>query len=170
MVMYVPELVEEIPKTILLKHLEEEAPAFMRTILNLTLVPLGVGGRLRLPVVTTDRRLKSMALNTTPLERFVESAVYYAPGQRVLFQDFFEAFEKSLDPAEDTGWTRRRVSNELPERFPTGRGNYNKMYIGNMSLEPIADGEDSAEPLICVNGRLKLKSEVEEQNEQSVSA
>lgn len=170
MVIYVPELVEEIPKTILLKRLEEEAPAFMRTILNLTLVPLGVGGRLRLPVITTDRRLKSMSLNTTPLERFIDSSAYYAPGQRVLFQDFFEAFEKSLDPAEDTGWTRRRVSNELPERFPTGRGNYNKMYIGNMSLEPIIDGEESAEPLICVNGRLKLRSEIEEQNEQSVSA
>ena len=38
-----------------------------------------------------------MSLNTTPLERFIDSSAYYAPGQRVLFQDFFEAFEKTLD-------------------------------------------------------------------------
>ena len=114
-----------------------------------------------MPVVATDRKKKSESLNTTALERFIEAEVHYAPGLRVLFQDFYAAFEKSLDPAEDTGWTRRRVSNELPERFPTGRGNHNKMYVGNVSLQPIADGDESAAPLISVNGRLKLKTEVE---------
>lgn len=169
-VIYVPELINEIPKTILTKRLEEEAPAFMRTILNLVLVPLGAGGRLRLPVVSTDRKKKSESLNTTALERFIEAEVHYAPGQRVLFQDFYAAFEKSLDPAEDTGWTRRRVSNELPERFPTGRGNHNKMYVGNASLQPVVDGEENAAPLISVNGRLKRKTEVEEQQQNEQSA
>ncbi len=165
-VTYVPEIVDEIPKSILMARLEEEAPAFMRTILSLVLAPAEAGGRLRLPVISTDRKKKSESLNTTALERFIEAEVYYSPGQRVLFQDFHAAFEKSLDPAEDTGWTRRRVSNELPDRFPTGRGNHNKMYVGNVSLQPVADHEENAVPLISVNGRLKLKTEIEEQNEQ----
>jgi hypothetical protein len=63
-VAYVPALPRgtEIPKAILIERLKEEAPNFLRTILDLPLPP--IMGRMRLPVVETSSKLHAIESNT----------------------------------------------------------------------------------------------------------
>lgn len=64
-VLYVPALArgQEIPKSLLMERLKQEAPHIMRTIMDLQLPPLY--GRLRLPVVSTGNKA-SMAADSLP--------------------------------------------------------------------------------------------------------
>ncbi len=94
---YVPDLVHEIPKKILLGKLEEEAPDFMQTIMDVQLPP--VAGRLRVPVVTTDHKQQAERLARNALEEFLAEHCHEVPGSKVLFAEFHEAFHKRL-PSE----------------------------------------------------------------------
>ena len=66
-VIEVPDLLpgQEIPKTTLLAKLEEEAPHFMHTLLNMELPE--VQGRMRLPVIDTYKKQQSADMQRTSL-------------------------------------------------------------------------------------------------------
>ena len=70
---YVPDLIEDIPKKTLLPRLEEEAPHFMRTLMDMQLPP--VVGRLRLPIVTTNHKQQAEQLSRNELEEFFDGAL-----------------------------------------------------------------------------------------------
>lgn len=135
--MYVPPLLQEIPKPALLKALEDEAPHFMATLLGLPMP--SSNSRLRLPVLDTTGKTLAAESNKTDLEEFLTDVCYEIPGQRILFKDFYNKFLDTLSPAEQINWPKRRIRQMLPEDFPMGRGNGGNIFIGNLSF-------DQAEP------------------------
>jgi hypothetical protein len=82
-VIHVPNLQpgDEIPKRILMSRLEEEAPHFMRTLLDLSLPQ--VEGRLRLPVIRTKSKFRAEELNRSPLEEFIRDRCHNIPGASI---------------------------------------------------------------------------------------
>ena len=86
---------QEIPKKTLLAKLEEEAPHFMYTLMNLQLPPLT--GRLRLPVVATPSKVRTEELNKSALQRFLEECCQSKKDAKSLsFGEFYDAFQKCL--------------------------------------------------------------------------
>jgi phage/plasmid-associated DNA primase len=157
-VIEVPDLLkeEDIPKEVLLKLLEDEAPAFMHTLLNMELPQ--AQGRLHLPVVDTYKRQRSQDMSRDSLEAFIHDNTHYAPGEKILFSDFFDKFIEWMDTSERFEWSKTKVSRALRSDTPSGSaGGKNQRYVGNLSWEPAKDPDSM--PLVCSNGRLKQKED-----------
>jgi len=158
MVIEVPDLLDEqeIPKKLLLQKLEDEAPHFMQTLMSFELPQ--VSTRYRLPLVDTEKRQRSQEMQRSPLETFIAEQCHHAPGEKILFADFFERFIKWIDPAERFEWSKSKASRSLPSDTPSGAsGGGNQRYVGNVSWEPCKDID--ATPYICANSRLRLKED-----------
>lgn len=142
---------QEIPWPRLKTKLEEEAPAFLRTLLDLNVPPSN--GRLRIPVVETAEKRRAMELTMDELRLFLRERCYYVPGAKMKFSDFYDAFVETLPPLQREKWTRYRVSSSLPSNFPTGRCGEGVTYIGNISFEDVkVEGEPK--PYVRYSGRL----------------
>lgn len=146
---YVPPLVEEIPKETLLDKLIAEGPAFMRTMMDWN-IPNSIG-RLKLPVIETRAKEDIIASNRSLLEAFVQDRCYKTDGAAVALEEFLDAFYGTMDTVERTDWPRGMVRKELSETFPIGRLTSGKDYIGNLTLK--ADVKPTTK-LICDNGKL----------------
>jgi hypothetical protein len=155
--LYVPALSvdQEVPKMILKKQLEKEAPHFLRTLMDLEIPD--TDGRLRIPVLQTHNKEMLEALNTTPLDRFLDE-VYYKRGHKVLFSKFVTKFHESMPVEERAFWTSNRITRNLPsQKHPTGKwGGNGDTYIGNLSFEKHA--EEDVE-LVLHNRRLRPKTD-----------
>ena len=161
-VVNVPDLLpdQEIAKEKLIVLLTEEAPHFMYTLMNIDLPE--PSGRLRIPIVVTDSKVRSEEDNRTSLEEFIGDCCYEAPGVLTLFKDFFDAFYESLTANEKSEWTKAKVLKGLPSRFPTGLAEGNKKAIANLSLEKVTVSPD-AKPLIYANDQFITKEKNKEQ-------
>lgn len=147
---YVPELQEQIPKAILLEKLVAEAPAFLRTLMDVELPQLT--GRLRVPVVETEHKHRVQQLSKSSLSIFIEEHLHSVSGSMIEFAEFYSRFMEACPPEDKSNWTRVKVSKALPVKFPSGAGTGNKTFIINASWSPdTAPGE----PLIVLNGRIK---------------
>jgi hypothetical protein len=155
-VIEVPDLLpeEQIPKSILMKSLEEEASHFMYTLKNLVLPK--VQGRMRLPVVDTYKKQQSEDMQRTPLESFIKDQCFPAPGEKIKFAEFYEKFIEWMDPEDRYQWSKIKVSRSMPSDTPVGASNDNVRFIGNLSFSPNEIKPDAL-PLISANGRLRLK-------------
>lgn len=89
---YVPPLDPgaEIPKATLLERLRVEAPAFLRTILDITLPPLL--GRLRLPMVETAEK-KAAILDRSPVAQFIADCCTFKPEAKVAKAAVYQAYK-----------------------------------------------------------------------------
>ena len=130
---YVPDLVEDIPKKTLLGRLEDESPHFMRTLMDLQLPTLA--GRLRIPIVTTGHKQEAEQFARNALEEFLAEHCHEIPGVKVPFAEFYEAFQKWLPAEGRHQWSRIKTSRAMPTRFPVGAGTDNKRFIGNIAWE-----------------------------------
>jgi hypothetical protein len=91
-----------------------------------------------------------------PLKLFLDECVY-AAGNLTLFSDFYEAFQDWLSPDERGAWmSKAKIARHLPLKFPYGRHNNNKRYVGNLSLEPIIGS--SNEIVVLSEGRLYVQA------------
>ena len=109
---------QEVAKKTLLVKLEEEAPHFMYTLMNLQLPPLT--GRMRLPVVGTPSKSRTEELNKTALQIFLEECCQAKKDAQVLrFGEFYDAFQKCLDAGEKHRWSKIYISRELPNMHRT---------------------------------------------------
>ena len=129
--MYVPLPDKEIPKNRLISALEDEAPQFMATLLSLRLPE--PEHRLRIPVIITSNKEQAEDSNRDALEQFISEEFFYAPGQCVNFNEFFEQFQATLNRQEREYWNRRKVQQGIPQCFVVGRYSANKLCIGNIS-------------------------------------
>lgn len=132
---FVPDLKpgQEIAKPILLDRLRAEAPAFMRTILDLQLPPLT--GRLHLPVVSTQNKQAAEENNKTPVEMFIQTMCFDCPQARMDWGKFLTAYKTWLDPEEQDRWgSAQKVKKSLPEKYPFAIGNGSERQIGNLSF------------------------------------
>lgn len=130
--MYVDQLVREIPTRHMLKKLEEEAGYFMYTIMNLALPD--VEHRLRLPIVDTSSKEQLIDANKNALENFIDEYCFVAPGLTTSIDDFMAQFLSSLSATEIPYWNRSAVLNALPPCFPVGKVAGGKKHVGNLSL------------------------------------
>ncbi len=144
----------EIPRMQLRHYLEQEAPHFMRTIMDVTLP--SVEGRLRMPVIDTHNKSRAQELRRNPVEQFILENCHAVLGEKVLFSDFCERFMEWITPEEKSKWSKQKIGRELPQNHPSGVYTENKKYIGNLSWES-KQPEPNARPWIVVNGRLKAK-------------
>lgn len=156
-VIFVPSLQpgEEIDRTTLISKLEEEAPHFMRTIMDFTLP--SVEGRLWLPVINTSNKESAELASHNVLEMFINEQVFAAPGEIVEFQTFFSKFQESVSPEERYEWTKQKVIRSLPQNFAYGAYTDNKRMIGNISFDK--PGDPKAKPFVVHAGRLMLKKD-----------
>jgi hypothetical protein len=120
---------QEIPKMILMDRLREEAPAFMRTLLDLELPP--IVGRLRLPVLWTPNKdrlihtkqemlveeasFKNSAVRTINLKAFVETKCRLIPNRCVSKNKIFRACNDWLRSKSQHGYGGK-----------TGKGQFSK--------------------------------------------
>jgi hypothetical protein len=150
-VIHVPDLLpdQEIPKEKLIERLTEEAQHFMYSLMNMELPE--VVGRLRLPIVITDSKLRSEEDNRDAFEEFLADNCFEAPGALMPFKDLFDKFYESLTVNEKGEWTKQRAIKKLPSRFPTGNGPGNKKYVANISLEEVTSPD--AKPLLYLEGK-----------------
>jgi hypothetical protein len=144
----------EIPRMRLRAALEQEAPHFLRTILDVTLP--SVDGRLRLPVVDTYNKARAQELRRNPVEQFIAENCHVVRGEKVLFSEVCERLLAWVTPEERKQWSKQRIGRELPQDHPSGVHTDNKKFVGNLSWEP-KQPEPNARPWIVVNGRLRLK-------------
>lgn len=131
---YVGPLLEEIPKPILVRALEEEAPHFMATLMGMSLPTSDT--RLRLPILETAGKEQAAESNRNPLEEFIAEVAHYVVGEKILFKDFCASFTGSLSAFEQASWTRQKVRQNIPDQFPVGLSTHGQLYIGNLSLTP----------------------------------
>jgi len=132
-VMNVPSLEEEIPRDRLHELLREEAPHFMRTLLDYEIPE--AQGRLMLPVIETQSKADAAASNVNELEQFIGDNCYEVPGAAIKFQDFKEKFLASLEDFQRPDWKERLIRNAISEKYLVGRStSSNVTIIGNLSF------------------------------------
>jgi hypothetical protein len=150
---------DEIPKTVLKKNLEKEAPAFMTTIMEMDIPP--VEGRLRIPYITTASKANMEHQSLNSLMRFIEENTYNINGAMIKFADFFKRFQDWLSEDERGYWTNRRVTRSLPTRiYPTGQATGSgETHVGNIAWDT---NEEESEQLVLSGRRLRTKSEARE--------
>lgn len=130
--MYVEPLLEEIPKPILVKALTDEAPHFLSTLMHLSLPTSDT--RLRLPILDTAGKSQAAESNKNPLEEFIDESCFEVQGEKVLFKDFCARFFEALSAFELASWNKRKIRQNIPDRFPVGLSTGGQLYLGNMSL------------------------------------
>ena len=150
-VIHVPKLKEDIPKDILIARLIEEAPAFMRTLLD-TPIPSPIN-RFQIPVIETQDKAALQDLNRGSLDQFIREVCFQVPGEKILFSEFWSKFQEWLPPEERSEWSRRRLSFHLRGPNPIGAHTDNVRWIGNLSWEDKAVAPDT-QPWASLNGKL----------------
>lgn len=146
---------EEIPKGVLKKALENEAPHFMRTLMDLEIPP--AQGRLRIPVIATREKEQLEQLNMNSLLRFIGENTFQINGAKILFQEFYKKFQSALPEEEKGYWTNKKVSGKLPRIHPSGRaGGEGGTFIGNMAWD--SEVKTNGTELVLVDRRLRSRT------------
>lgn len=136
-----------IPKKQLIELLEKEAPDFLAALLHLELPKSN--DRLNIPVVSTDAKKVAEKSNQTYLDIFLEEVCHYAPGQTVLYADFYERFKEWVDVDQLGIWTKIRVGRELPKPYVKGRlQKNNQIYVGNVSFDGPSEANGTTELIL----------------------
>ena len=152
----------EIPHQVLMQRLDAEGEHFMRTLCDLEIPP--PEGRLRIPFINTDSKRRFEEMQRTDLEVFLHDRCLYKPGAAVLWKDFYNTFLRGLSEEERGFWSKRRVSQGLPDHYPTGGFDpKNTTYVGNIVIDPKEEptpDELRRMPLVRDKGRLKLRDDV----------
>ena len=152
----------EIPKAVLYDKLDEEAPHFMRTLVDIELPP--AEGRLRIPFINTASKNRYEELMRDDLDAFIQDRCRVVPGEVVKLQDFYSAFIKTVPDTEIAKWNTNKISRRLPDELPTGAmGHDNVTYIGNLVIDPKKDTPAEhfeRSPYVRHRGRLYLEKVV----------
>jgi hypothetical protein len=130
---YVKEIepINLIPKSKLLKMLEQEAPDFLASVLNLEL-PDTID-RLRIPVVTTSEKEALTKINTPLVDLFLEQECEYCDCSMILYSEFYERFVNWVSEGDPLQYTKRKLVKELPPKILKGRSRKNnQVYLGRI--------------------------------------
>jgi len=143
---------ELIPKRNLLELLQAEAPDFLQAILTLEVPPSN--DRLNIPVITTQIKQQASRANYSYLESFIDEMCYEVDGEWIKYTDFYERFIEWLGPVDEkVSWTKHRVRDEIPPKFPYGAAANNQRYIGNIDFAARAPGEIIKHKLTVRDGK-----------------
>lgn len=127
------DLLELIPKKVMMSRLEKEAPNFLATILDIE-IP-NSGDRLALPILNTNDKCAIQDNNKTVIQSFAEDHCKAQKGARVPFVDVYNTFVQTLSATELGQWSDKRFSKELGIHFEKGKDpRDSKIYFVNMKL------------------------------------
>lgn len=126
----VPPLTVDIPKPLLMKRLHDEAPYFMKTLLELQLPPHH--GRLRIPAIDNDTKKTAQSDSRSVLREFIAKTCVKAPGHRVLVDEFKERLEAWADAERCERPQRNKMYSELANMGFHKRPSNGKTYLTNM--------------------------------------
>jgi len=155
-VIFVPDLEpgEEIPKNVMIAKLKEEAPHFMRTIMDLSLP--SAYSRLGLPPLRTRNKDRAEEINSNALETFIREHCFKVNGELTEFADFYKRFLEWLPEDRREVWKKTIVLDEIKQRFPYGCYTGNKRMIGNLSLVS-KTSDPEVKPWIAIDNWLVRK-------------
>lgn len=139
---YVDKPEKEIPKSMFLSKLKDEAPAFLSYLLELELPKSD--SRLRIPVIQTRDKQDQENANKTQLDCFIEEHCYEIEGITTPFNTFLREFHNYLPVNDIAKWSQQKVGRQFPKHLPRGRyPGTNVVHIGNFSLNKInPDGSE----------------------------
>lgn len=128
----VPKPSEEIPKEVFRSHLEEEASAFLYTLMELDIPP--TADRLRIPTVTTSVKEDAEESSMDDLQVFLRDHCARMPGAMISWSNFYQKFYESVDPMRRMYWPEKSVRTKLPPDYPKGKyGKTGDIYVGNLA-------------------------------------
>jgi hypothetical protein len=153
-VAYVPDFEpnEEIAHDALIERLKNEAPHFMRTIMDLTLP--APHSRLGLPPLRTKNKDRAEEIHGNAMDSFISENCYPTPGGLIEFNKFYKLFTEWLPPDGRAAWRKNVVIDEIKQRFPYGAHTANKRMIGNLSFEPAEQIKDHTPWMVDDTSRL----------------
>lgn len=137
-------LVDEIPETQMMTStqlktkLRKEASDFLTELMSIELPP-SPPGRMGMPVIRTEEKMRAEKSKESRLETFLREAVYQVEGSIITLEEFNNKFISWLDPFDRPNWTKQRIAREMPlEKFPKGKSSKfnNRLCYGNISFEP----------------------------------
>jgi len=125
---------EPLPKRTLMQRLHREAPAFLRSLLELELPP--PEERLRIPAVVTSDKLDRAELYGGDVIRFLTEETIQLDGHVVELDRLHQRFLGWLSSEERAGWSRSKFARALPSHLPRGRhGTKSKFFVGTLLLK-----------------------------------
>lgn len=132
-------VIAPIPKDVLMNSMTEEAPHFMRTLMDWPIPE--AQSRLRLPVIETDTKSAAILHNEGDLAEFVKATCHKVNGHQIKLKLFCERYKtwcgeddnkRSFDP--------RHVKNELRKLgINTGLSKDNQNYVANLTFDHEAE-------------------------------
>jgi len=150
---------KQIPKGLMEKRLKDEAPYFLRTLLQTHLPE--TPERLRVPMLSSRDKQDLEAMNQKPWEAFAADNLVTCEGHLIKFTDFHREYIKFCTlnnlHAEKPKTLLSLIRNR-GDRFVVGRGKGNQTYIANVRLlnqdgrtgVPYILDEDSGRLVKCV--------------------
>lgn len=139
---HVNPLKKQLPRDVMHRNLEIEAPAFLYDMLNMEIPQHD--GRLMIPCIeTTAKTNLALEDSQSALDAFIAETMHFREGHLIAFDDFFKRFRKTLPVDQQQFWTNNRVSREMPTDIPRGRaGNSRTVHLGNVTWDSNAENED----------------------------
>ena len=138
----VPALTKVMPKSVMEKHFEREAPRFLRTLLN-TVVPPPVD-RLRIPTLKTETKELMERRAMSPLMNFSTDSMFARDGQKIEIGELVSAFKKwaeSNNLVTESDFAIMQEINTRSDKFQVGRRG-KKMYVVNAALSATSRAKD----------------------------
>ena len=130
---------EQIPWPTMKELLKEEAPHFMYTLLNAPLPPLI--DRLRLPMVVTPSKERTIDFNKTLLQRFIEDCCQVKKDTLTLrFSEFYDGFQKWLDADDKHRWTKIKVTRDMPNKNCVVKGHAGIRFVQDLVFKAAEAG------------------------------
>lgn len=145
---------EEVPKRVLFKQLEKEAPDFLGHLLSLEIPDCD--SRLRIPVIETSDKRTAQEIHRSALEEFIDEKCHFFPGRTISLAEFYDAFQQYLDPADRLNWnSKQKVSAAMPDWVVKGRFTGNAQWQwGNISFSAPTEEELKQPSFITINNYL----------------
>lgn len=146
---------EYIAKRDLILLLQNEAPDFLGSVLNMEIPK--VKDRLNLPVIATAEKLRAEKSNQNELDAFLEDMCHEWPGRAMLWSEFYDKFKEWLEPERESLWSKRKTGQNMPSKFPKGRNMKDgaKFYLGNISFVSPPEGTKFSAPIKLVGEKLE---------------
>ena len=143
--------IDMIPKEQLMEILLKEGPDFLAHLLHLEIPPSNE--RLIIPAIDTTDKHTIQSANNSVVEQFINENAHHVDGEMIPWSEFFDAFQKWMEPIDIDKWSKHYTGQHLPDQYPKGRRKVDRQYcVGNISwVRP--------EPGAPVKQRLVLKDE-----------
>ena len=133
-------VIAPIPKDVFMNSMVEEAPHFMRTIMDWPIPE--APSRLRLPVIETETKAKAIMNNEGSIEKFIKDECHKVLGHKIKLSSFISRYQVWAGLDENETVSPRVVKSSLESQgLICGVNVGNANYIGNLTFDPNAEPE-----------------------------